>query len=83
MTRKHFEMIAKVLSDRARAISNSTATNEKKAYALNELRDIMHDFSVVFHRLNSNFNEVKFFEACKVDSYLHNYTIELSNKGAN
>tara|TARA_B100000902_G_scaffold396884_1_gene459064 strand:- start:19 stop:270 length:252 start_codon:yes stop_codon:yes gene_type:complete len=80
MTKKHFEMVAKVLSNRARAISNCTATNEKKAYALNELRDTMHDFSVEFHRINANFNEVRFFEACKVDGYLYNYRIELSNK---
>tara|TARA_R110002012_G_scaffold128565_1_gene280934 strand:- start:154 stop:405 length:252 start_codon:yes stop_codon:yes gene_type:complete len=83
MTKKHFEMVAKVLSDRARAISNSSATNKEKAYALFELRNTMFQFNDEFQEINKNFDEVKFREACKVEGYLNAYQIELSNKGAN
>jgi hypothetical protein len=76
MTKKHFEMVAKVISNRARAISNSSATNEKKEYALFELRNTMFQFNDEFKQTNANFNEVKFRGACRVEGYLHAYQID-------
>ena len=81
MTKKHFEMVAKVISNRARAISNSSATNEKKEYALFELRNTMFQFNDEFQETNANFDEVKFREACKVEGYLNAYQID--NKEVN
>ena len=79
MTKKHFEMVSKVLNSRARAISNSSATNEKKEYALFELRNIMYQFNDEFQAININFDSIKFIEASKVEEYLKAYQIDLSN----
>jgi hypothetical protein len=69
MTRKHFEMVAKVLHNRARAIINSDANNQEKNYALFELRNTMYNFNDIYKAENSRFDEIKFQEACNVEKY--------------
>jgi len=69
MTKKHFEMVARILKHRARAIINSSANNEEKNYALFELRNTMYNFSDEFEAANPKFDSLKFAEACKVEKY--------------
>tara|TARA_X000001382_G_C3110589_1_gene159748 strand:+ start:79 stop:327 length:249 start_codon:yes stop_codon:yes gene_type:complete len=69
MTKKHFEMIAKVLRNRADAINNSSASNEEKHYALFELRNTMYNFCDEFKAANPRFDVLKFKYACKVEKY--------------
>jgi|TARA_R110002049_G_scaffold259263_1_gene435032 hypothetical protein len=83
MTKKHFEIIAKGISNIAREISNSSASNEEKHYGLIVLRNTMHELSVEFHKDNANFNEINFFESCKVEGYLGFIETKLANKEEN
>ena len=77
MTKNHFEMIARVLNNRARAINNSSASNEEKHYALFELRNTMYNFNDEFEAANPRYDSLKFFEACKVERYLNNIKVEI------
>lgn len=69
MTKKHFEMTANALRNRAKAITLSSASNEEKNYALFELKNLMYQFNDMYKAENSRFNEMKFLEACKVEKY--------------
>tara|TARA_X000001382_G_scaffold104891_2_gene80020 strand:- start:355 stop:609 length:255 start_codon:yes stop_codon:yes gene_type:complete len=69
MTRKHYEMTANTLRNRAKAITLSSASNEEKNYALFELRNLMYQFNDIYRSENSRFDEIKFLEACKVEKY--------------
>lgn len=77
MTKKHFEMVARILKHRARAIINSSANNEEKNYALFELRNTMYNFSDEFEAANPKFDSLKFAEACKVERHLNNIKVEI------
>ena len=77
MTKKHFEMIAKVLNNRARAITNSGASNQEKHYALFELRNSMYHFCDEFEAENPRFDRGKFVEACNVERYLIDTKVEI------
>ena len=70
MTRKHFEMVAKVLNNRAKAITNSGANNQEKHYALFELRNTMYNFSDEFEAENPRFDRGKFYQACEIQTEL-------------
>jgi hypothetical protein len=70
MTRKHFEMVAKVLNNRAKAITNSGANNEEKHYALFELRNTMYHFCDEFEAENPRFDRGKFYQACEIQTEL-------------
>tara|TARA_R100001163_G_C4991534_1_gene143933 strand:- start:487 stop:741 length:255 start_codon:yes stop_codon:yes gene_type:complete len=69
MTKKHFEMTADALRNRAKAVTLSDASNEEKNYALFELRNLMYHFNDIYRAENSRFDEIKFLEACKVEKY--------------
>tara|TARA_Y100001937_G_C7013308_1_gene281975 strand:+ start:360 stop:599 length:240 start_codon:yes stop_codon:yes gene_type:complete len=70
MTRKHYEMIAEVLRNRADAINNSSANNEEKHYALFELRNTMYNFGDEFEAENPRFDRGKFYQACEIQTEL-------------
>jgi len=70
MTKKHFEMIARVLNNRARAIKNSSASNEEKHYALFELRNTMYHLCDEFEAENPRFDTDRFYKACEVQTEL-------------
>tara|TARA_R100001480_G_scaffold9148_3_gene17553 strand:- start:1345 stop:1584 length:240 start_codon:yes stop_codon:yes gene_type:complete len=70
MTRKHFEMVAKVLNNRAKAITNSGANSEEKHYALFELRNTMYHFCDEFEAENPRFDRGKFYQACEIQTEL-------------
>jgi len=77
MTKKHFELVAKVLNNRAKAITNSSATNEEKHYALFELKNTMYHFCDEFEEANSKFDGMKFLEACNIERHLINVKVEI------
>ena len=77
MTRKHFEMVAKVLNSRARAITNSSASNGAKHYALYELQSTMYHLCDEFEIINSRFDRKKFVEACNVERHLIDTKVEI------
>ena len=77
MTKKHFEMVARILNNRARAITNSGANNQEKHYALFELRNTMYNFIDEFEQANPKFDSLKFAEACKVERHLNNIKVEI------
>lgn len=77
MTKKHFEMVAKVLNNRAIAITNSGANNQEKHYALFELRNTMYNFSDEFEAENPRFDRQKFVEACNVERHLIDTKVEI------
>ena len=79
MTKKHYEITANTLRNRAKAITLSSASNEEKNYALFELRNLMYHFNDIYRAENSRFNEIKFLEACKVENYLNFIQKELLN----
>lgn len=70
MTKKHFEMIAEVLRNRADAINNSGATNEEKHYALFELRNTMYHLCDEFEAENPRFDRGRFYQACEIQTEL-------------
>tara|TARA_R100000808_G_C2085123_1_gene107582 strand:+ start:75 stop:341 length:267 start_codon:yes stop_codon:yes gene_type:complete len=69
MTKKHFELTANALRNRAKAITLSSASNEEKNYALFELRNLMYYFNDFYRAENSRFDEIKFLETCKLEKY--------------
>ncbi len=70
MTKKHFELIAEVLRNRADAINNSSATNEEKHYALFELRNTMYHLCDEFVAENPRFDRSRFYQACEIQTEL-------------
>jgi len=80
MTKKHFELVAKTISNRANAIENSSADNSQKAYALFELRNLMFNFADEFELVNKNFNKSIFFNACQPALTFNNHYAELGYK---
>ncbi len=70
MTKKHFELIAEVLRNRADAINNSSATNEEKHYALFELRNTMYHLCDEFEAENPRFDRSRFYQACEIQTEL-------------
>lgn len=73
MTKKHFEMIARVLHGRANAISFSSASVESKHYAMLELRDLMYNLGDEFLQENPRFDKGKFYKACDIQTKLEYY----------
>ena len=74
MTKKHFEMIAKVLNRRAKAIEFANAKDREKLFAVLELRKTMYNFADEFELVNSNFNRDTFFKACDIQPLLESLT---------
>ena len=72
MTKKHFELVAKTISNRANAIEYSSADDNQKSYALFELLNLMLNFADEFELVNENFNRSTFFNACQPLTELHN-----------
>ena len=80
MTKKHFELVAKIISNRANAIENSSADNNQKAYTLFELINLMFNFADEFELVNKNFNKSIFFNACQPVMTFNNHYRELGYK---
>ena len=79
MTRKHYEMIARVLNNRARAIINSSygTTNEEKHYALFELRTTMYNFCDELEKENPKFDKIRFINKCNINRPFFNLKVDI------
>ena len=77
MTRKHYEMIARVLNNRAKAIINSSASNEEKHYALFELRTTMYNFCDELEKENPKFDKIRFINKCNINRPFFNLKVDI------
>ena len=66
MTKKHFEIIANDFNNRAIKVINTESSYEEKWYGLFTLGNLVIDFVNSFNKLNNNFDDSKFIQACGV-----------------